>query len=59
MIIDPSVPLQDPEASAALERKRQELLRGPYRPKVMKAEWPKPDELKPDGWPHKFALPDA
>lgn len=40
--INPSVPLADPEWAAALERKRQLLLRDSYRPAKMPVPWPKP-----------------
>lgn len=41
LTIDPSVKLTDPEAAAALDRKRQELFNSQYRPKNPLAEhWP-------------------
>ena len=42
VIIDPSVPLSAPEWAAALERKRQMLLRDEYRPAKTAVPWPEP-----------------
>lgn len=43
LIINPCVPLADPEQRRVLEAKLQTLLRGNYRPKhPLGAEWPRP-----------------